>query len=125
MISFKERTIDYDKPVRVFRNLTRRGVCYSIQQKGITVAHAYIVHLMVCKFHVNQKARERVIRKQRKEVHAYIEGVLTNIFDINMLKTRVYYNPYKYETFVDSEGNIMNEAKYVTLDMNGVRVLLK
>lgn len=54
---YKDRVIDYSKPVRVYRDLHNK--CYSIQQNGKVVAHAEQLELKECRFIVNQAGRRR------------------------------------------------------------------
>lgn len=104
VIPFKGRTIDYSKPIRIYRNLTKKGVWYSIVQKGKTVAHSTAICVKDAVFHVNEKTRQRVIKNKRKEFHAYIEGFYTTsgmgtTAAKNDLCVEIKYNPYKYKQF--------------------------
>lgn len=93
----KERTLDRSKPVRVYRNI-RRDV-YSVQQKGLVVAHGTALALRDCQFVVNEAGRQRVLAEKRKNVHAYVKGfVLDGIPDRDGFR-RVTYNPYKMDQF--------------------------
>lgn len=128
--SFKNRTIDLELPIRVFRNLTKRGVWYSIQQNRLTVAHAERVCISDAKFIVNQKGRERVVRTKRKEFHAYIEGMYTTSgmgtsAKDNDLPAIIKYDPFKYKEFTCTNLTI-NEfpvagAMFSICDENGVK----
>lgn len=65
--------------VRAFRNLN--SGCISLQAmagpfKGKVIAHVHNAFLTSCKMVVHEKARQEVIRVQRKSVHAWIEGDL-------------------------------------------------
>ena len=62
------------------------------------VAHASEVHLSDATFHVSLAGRARVIRDKRKNVHAWVRGVISEPCDA--IRTKVTYNPYKYSTFV-------------------------
>ncbi len=114
----------------VYRNLHEQ--CWSIKalsghNRGRTVIHAGHVVVQYPEFYVSQKGRERVLREQRKNVHAGVVGyvlmatVLTeryetyprvrneNAQDIqdNLANVathpayrEVTYNPYKFDRFV-------------------------
>lgn len=127
--SFKGRTIDLTKKIRVFRNLNKSGVWYSIRQNGLTVAHAKSLCVSNCKFIVNQKTRERIVATGKKEVHAFIEGDYTTsgmgtTAKRNDLKAKIVYNPIIYTGFTCI--NLTNKffkvdcARFVICDNNGV-----
>ena len=93
--------------VKVYRNL-HKG-CYSVvamdgPQKGRVIAHEKRLMLTNATFHVSEAGRQRVLREQRKNVHATIRGNLVTDSkpmvenmkgDINV----VTYNPYKKGSF--------------------------
>lgn len=69
--------------------------------RGRVIQHADSVTLYDARPRVSQAGRRRVIREQRKNVHAGIVGQLME----SQWKTperacKITYNPYKYETFV-------------------------
>ena len=105
MIKIRKKTqryqIDYKKKVFVYRNLHKN--CWSIKQGGLVKAHATEFNLHTCSFEVNRKGRERVLREQRKNVHAGIKGYLGEStwddFPEDMMMEATY-NPYKHESFV-------------------------
>ena len=66
----KRYKIDYSKPVKVYKNLHKD--CWSIQQNGLVKAHSDEINLFDCKFLVNEKDRQRVIKTNRKNVHAFV-----------------------------------------------------
>lgn len=128
--SFKNRTIDLELPIRVFRNLTKRGVWYSIQQKGLTVAHAERICISDAEFVVNQKGRERVVRTKQKEFHAYIEGRYTTsgmgtTAKDNDLPAVIKYDPFKYKQFTCTNLTVnefpVTGAMFSICDENGVK----
>lgn len=129
--NYKNRTIDYTKPVRVYRNLHNK--CYSIQQNGIVVAHADEINLKICKFIINKAGQARVRREKTKNVHAFIEGyVAGRIHNTKQRKNkwkRVYYTPYQFDTFVKinsiNDFEEINESKYVKICQNVVIALTK
>jgi len=90
--------LDTAKPVKVYWNLHRK--CFSIQQKGLVVAHADMVKLSDVTFKISEAGRQRVIKEQRKNVHAYMIGTLTDeLFRIGSSHA-LTYNPYKVGAFV-------------------------
>lgn len=110
--------INLDKPIKVYRNLHKQ--CWSVQQDGLVKAHTNLIKLFDCEFIVNQKGREKVIKEKRKNVHAFIKGYLSELFD-SMLDTihgtEITYNPYKNEFFYEkNSGSSIHSADAVLLD---------
>lgn len=110
--------INLDKPIKVYRNLHKQ--CWSIQQDGLVKAHTNLIKLFDCEFIVNQKGREKVIKEKRKNVHAFIKGYLSELFDSILDAshgTEVTYNPYKNEFFYEkNSGSSIHSADAVLLD---------
>lgn len=105
--------LDYNRPVNVYRNLHQD--CWSIRQDGLVKAHADIAYLDNPSFIVQAKARLKVVANKRKEVHAWVKGILhPNPSSIRALGeetwTRIKYNPEDNESFVTHKGNPISEA---------------
>jgi len=94
-------TIDYDKPVEVYRNLHKH--CYSVRQGGLVKAHTDDIVLRECSFHVNKKGRDRVRKYKRKEVHAWVKGWVVVDYDEIEHPRKVTYNPYHQDEFIALE----------------------
>ncbi len=100
--------------VFVYFNLHKK--CFSIKalegaMKGRVIAHRDSVLLFDAKFKVSEAGRQRVLKEQRKNVHAGVEGHWTDSdHDGATIKTiatngsAITYNPYKYGTFVHKFG---------------------
>jgi hypothetical protein len=87
--------------VKVYFNLHKR--CFSVvalegENKGRVIAHETEVKLINATFKVSEAGRQRVIREQRKNVHACVVGTLTDT--VKNCDQAVTYNPYKYNSFV-------------------------
>ncbi len=122
-IPFKERQINLSKPVRIYRNLTKKGIWYSVIQNSVTVAHTSSVCLKDCTFNVNERGRQWVIKNKRKTVHAYIEGYITDSVcgtasNKNDLPAIIKYNPYK------NKGFICNNLTIKPFIVKGARVVI-
>jgi len=110
-----------EKRVYVYFNLHKK--VWSIRQNGIVIEHTNEIKLRDCKFLVSQKGRQRVIKEQRKNVHAGVSGyIVPNIPDFK-LSTNVHYNPYKYETFVDKNNKPILTSDYCILNCNNTRTV--
>lgn len=107
--AYKNRKIDLNKPVKVYRNLNN-GLL-SIVQNGHVVAHTDQIFLENCTTHVSEAGRQRTIKLHRKNVHAFIQGYITHIQLTDYEKARrIYYNPYNVSKFVwyDTSTTISN-----------------
>lgn len=109
---FMKSGIVMHEKVQVYRNL-HKG-CWSIKQKGLVKAHATDVIIHDVRFKVSERGRQRVIRDQRKSVHAYATGYLMFLdhldkeYDLvrrhwadrnKQDYVNVTYNPYKHPKF--------------------------
>lgn len=101
------------KMVEVYFNLHKKIFSVRDSKTKKVVAHLNEVHISNAIFRVSEKSRQRVIREQRKNVHAYVKGILINYDDSNPTKLG-YYNPYTTETFINKEtGDPLLEANTV------------
>jgi len=97
--------------VDVYRNLT--SGLWSVRQNGIVILHAECIAIYNPEFIVSQKGRAKVIRKQKKYVHAYVRGFPTFLSGKRtrpVNPTVLTYNPYIHESFVDEQGNPVYNA---------------
>ena len=102
--------IDKNLPVRVFRNL--KHDCYSIMQRGVIKASAKQVRLSGVEFRVREAGRQRALRENRKNIHAFAVGLLVDFVhpsdprDIEPMAGRAaFYDPFRFPSFVDGETN--------------------
>lgn len=130
IVPYKGRKINKNKPVRLYRNLTRKGVWYSLVQDGKTVAHTSAICLKNCTFNVSEKIRQWVIKNQHKAFHAYVEGYVTGSLcgttaKRNDLPAVIKYNPYINKGFtcsnLTSKPFIVKGAGGVICNEDGVR----
>jgi hypothetical protein len=130
-IRFKNRDVDYSKPVLIYRNLHAKVdyELFSIQQNGLVVGHAGSIQMLDCIFIVRPAGRDKVRDTKHKNVHAFIKGhmnpakreITRIIFSIPTCK-EVIYNPFKNDTFVTKdEGVPVFYAKAADMDKYGVR----
>lgn len=118
--------------VECYRNLHKD--CFSVRRKGIVQCHAESLLLSEVTFHVSQKGRERVLREQRKNVHAYVKGILQGhlkllsiLEPVTQMDNRGWaeltYDPYQYSSFVlrgTTKQTIVNRADLVLLHGNRI-----
>ncbi len=101
--------IDPNKPVRVFLNHKHR--CYSIFQNGAVRASARQVRLVDVEFRVRESGRQKMLRENRRTIHAFAVGRLVDHVhptehgrDLGALDGRmVRYNPREAGWFMDAQ----------------------
>jgi hypothetical protein len=69
--------------------------------KNKVIAHTEEISLKTCELKVNEKGRQRVLKEKKKNVHAYVYGILTN--EKPDFKKEIYYNPYITDVFLDEK----------------------
>ena len=92
--------------MKVFVYFNLRTQLWSVKalegpRKGRVIAHRAIVTLKDCRFRVSEAGRQRVLREQRKNVHAGVEGSWARASRAGQGKRSVTYNPYQAPTFVE------------------------
>ena len=103
------------KEVRVYFNLHKK--CWSVKDKETNrvLCHTYIIELRDAKPKISERGRLRVIREKRKNVHAYVTGIIGEAPDSESMR-RITYNPYKYDSFVFAEDESKwEQSKYARL----------
>jgi hypothetical protein len=96
MKPFKARTIDPLRAVRVYRNLQRNT--FSVVQDGLVKAHMDQLCLKDVTPVVSLAGRERVVKEGRKNVHAYLRGLIDDAPKPSVC-VELTYNPYKSCSF--------------------------
>lgn len=91
------RSLDINERVSVYRNTHKN--CYSIKQGNVVVAYADKLFLRQTTFKVNQTGRNRVIESERKNPHAWINGLICSL-EFSQKGRQITYNPYLYKEFV-------------------------
>ena len=99
--------------VEVYRNLHKN--CFSVralsgENKGRVIDHVQSIMLKDATFAVQPAGRERVLREQRKNFHAFVRGTITDQPIQHGVPVR--YNPYLNNAFVIYDG-IIRKAKQV------------
>lgn len=118
--------INHDHKVHIFKNWKHN--CYSIMQQGVVIASARQVRLGDVEFRVRETGRERMLQRQKKNLHAYAIGRLLDFVhptqdrDLGHVDGRsVFYNPHRFAYFADCETLApVKGADIVQLDEHGV-----
>jgi hypothetical protein len=137
VLPFKGRTLDLSKRVKVYRNLTRKGRVYSIQQGGLVVGSTDCIMLKEVKFTISKKTQERVRIIKQRNVHAYAVGYIVldgamnttaETLDINdqHLPLLITYNPYSDDYFKvrETSSEYVHEAQLVVFNKFGLSATL-
>lgn len=105
--------------VKVYFNLHKK--CFSVvalegEKKGRVIAHETEIKLINAQFKVSEAGRQRVLREQRKNVHACVVGTLVDA--VEACTVPVTYNPYKYDSFVfkDNEEPIKTASNVLLIN---------
>ena len=89
------------KNVRIYRNIKTNVWSIWCMDECRVIAHVDSIRLKDAVFHVSEKGRQRVIREKRKNVHAWVHGVVTNNPPTAVREEfRLSYNPYKSAYFM-------------------------
>ena len=87
--------------VEVYWNLRKRTWSVRAKDTRLVIDHKDSILLKDAILSVKQGGRERVLRDQQKNVHAFAIG---EVVDLDKLiypyNNQVIYNPYKYTSFV-------------------------
>ena len=100
--------------------------------KGKVIEHVSHTTLHDVTFAVQPAGRAKVLREQKKNVHAFVRGDHRNMrteevdarldeyqgippFWMEENWVKVTYNPYKYDSFVDTDGNPVHRAEWAVL----------
>tara|TARA_R110000824_G_scaffold126906_1_gene286670 strand:+ start:23 stop:493 length:471 start_codon:yes stop_codon:yes gene_type:complete len=125
----------HGEKVEVYRNLHKN--CFSVRRKGKVVGYIYDddihrrdveIYLTNVKFVVQPAGRCKVLRERKKNVHAFVRGIVTPFGGLQreILYKKCYkkvtYDPYKMSTFQDVDGNNVYEADDVLISKGTVYV---
>ncbi len=90
--------------VEVYWNLRKRTWSVRAKDTRLVIDHKDSILLKDAILSVKQGGRERVLREQQKNVHAFAIG---EVMDLDRLiypyNNQVNYNPYKYTSFVRAD----------------------
>lgn len=97
------------KRVEVYWNLHKK--IWSVRHKGKVLGHNELVIIDNPQFAVQPAGRDKVLKEQRKNVHAFVRGELLESIEWGNHRlacqnckngwVEITYDPYKYSTFVE------------------------
>lgn len=116
---YKERAVDLNRPVEMYRCLNRSGFTFSIRQFGQVVGHTSDIVLKDCVFRVSKGGKKRCIEEKTRNVHAYIKGTVGIKEDIFMTASfKLDYDPYSELGFNSPTLGEVNSARVVYMVNN-------
>lgn len=104
--------------VEVYRNLHKN--CWSVRnpKTGRVIAYVNTIHLENTVLVVRPAGREKVLRENRKNVHAFIKGTPSTCNQVHL--AQVSYNPYRYTSFViQHTAERIANAKHIYFNNQG------
>ena len=120
MINYKHnQTFESLKGIKVYVYFNLHKGCLSIKAlsgtcKGLVVAHANILTLTDVTFKVSEAGRQRVLREQRKNVHAGVVGYLQGFESVSSVGyEQAYYNPYRTRTFMSGDNSVCQASSVI------------
>ena len=103
--------------VRVYYNLHKK--CFSIQdyKTGLVTKHTNQLNLSNALFVVRKSGNERVRSEGKKNVHAFVNGIVNDKQDYTKVGVsyKVRYNPYEMDYF-HYERIVNNKPKWLPVD---------
>lgn len=107
--------IDPTSTVEVYKNL-HNGL-WSVRQRGIVKCHTDYILLTNITFAVQPAGRARVIKEQKKNVHAFVRGTITDrktvdAHERDCIVLQPRYNPYDFDSFVDGNDDPLHTADF-------------
>lgn len=116
VVPFKDRTINFNKPIKIYRNLRKKGRWYSIMQNNKIVAHSTAICIRDAEFIIQKSGKNKAMKTKIRNVHAYIKGM----YEINGMGTtakkndlpiNIIYNPFDKNNFHYIHCNKIFEIK--------------
>ena len=111
--------------VEVYRNLHKNVWSVRDKRTGRVIDHQERVVIRNARFVVQPAGRAKVLREQRKNVHAFVRGTYAGTHwrpcgpFWALFTGKVSYNPYKAGHFTDAAGNEVSGAGVALLDEHG------
>ena len=108
--------------VEVYRNLHKNVWSVRDKRTGRVIDHQERVVIRNARFVVQPAGRAKVLREQRKNVHAFVRGTYAGTHwrpYLSLFADKVSYNPYKAGPFTGPDGGKVSGAGVALLDEHG------
>ena len=107
--------------VRVYYNIHKK--CFSVQdyKTGLVIRHSHRLFLTNAMFVVRKSGNERVRNEGKKNVHAFVNGIVVNRFAKidNEFCFPVRYNPYQMDYF-HYQRDVNNKLVWLPVDKHWI-----
>ena len=98
---FKDREVDLNKTVDVYRCLNRSGKVYSIKQGGKVIGHTSKLKLIDATFVIQKAGQEKCKVTGTNNPHALVRGKIDTLpLNGTQHMNKVTYDPYNDDTYV-------------------------
>jgi len=101
--SYKGRQVEKGMMVKVYYNLHKHVFSVKDAKTGKVLGHGNNIMLKNPVFQVSEAGRQRVLKENRKNVHAYVIGEFLGVMELDRDVKRqydiLYYSPYKQNKF--------------------------
>ena len=124
---------------KIYRNLHNGKLSVKDSVSGLVVGHCDAVQMSEVEFKVSELGVARIRREKRKAVVATVNGTIAAIKGFvgfhgrNVVvdkssrqyipTMRVYFNPYKYTSFVDEVGDKVGKADCAVVESTGLMLV--
>lgn len=123
---FKNREVDLNKTVEVYRCLNKKGKVYSIKQNDKVVGHTSQLKLRSASFVIHKAAQEKCKITRTNNSHALVRGKIDTIpLNGNKHMNKVTYDPFIDNTYMchtTGEPFEIHHASSVIFTKNGIFV---
>ena len=120
MLNYKHnQTFESLKGLKVYVYFNLHKECLSVKSlsgtcKGLVVLHTNTINLTDVTFKVSEAGRQRVLREQRKNVHAVVVGYIQGFESISSVGyEQAYYNPYRTRTFMSGDNSVCQASSVI------------
>ena len=111
---YKNREVNHNEPIDLYRCLNRKGHVYSLRQNGLVVGHTDEVKLINCRPMVKEAGQKRCRITQSRNVHAWLTCRIPQFNYINnWTGYPIIYNPYQTDNFVFERDNDLTSFEFV------------
>lgn len=93
--------INPDRKVEVYFNLHTHK--WSVRQDGRVLLHCDAISIENAQLVVGKAGRQRVLREQKKNVHAFVRGYVVDESCGGEMIAGIRYNPYQMDSFQRSD----------------------
>lgn len=125
IIQYKDREINLEKKVYVYRNLNCKfdEKSFSIMQNGLVVGHTNNLLLFDVEFIIRKYGKLKALKTKKRNVHAFLKGYIKKGgIRVKEAYTPVIYNPFSNYGFI-FKNNGQNIIKCKSVAVKKTQIL--